>query len=452
MNAVSGQELIEQRGLQVGDEGQLLFDGCSLEKLAQTYGTPCYIYSENSIRRQCRAYVQSFQKEQVNFEVIYAGKAFLVKALCRILDEEGLGIDAASGGEIYTALNSHFPAQKIYFHGNNKSEDEIRYAITSDIGMIMIDNLYELEKVNQIAGELNKSVNIMLRVIPGVDTHTHAKIRTGQVDSKFGIPIGKLLEVFPQVLQKKHLVYQGLHCHIGSQLLEASYHLSAVGEMVQLIKKIADQYQVETHQLNLGGGLGVKYSQSDNRLDVSVFVNQLVDKVKEMCQKHEIKVPKILIEPGRSIVAEAGITLYRIGAIKDIPQMRKYLIVDGGMSDNMRPTLYDAQYEALLVNKFRQANNEKVTIAGKFCESGDILIKDIFLPKAENGDLLAVFTTGAYHYSMASNYNCIPKLPVILVNKGKSDYIVQRQTYQDMTRNEVLPVWMSHSNAKGNHN
>lgn len=433
---------LEQRGFDLDQNRELMFEKVRINEIAQKYDTPCYIYSENIIRKNCQEYILSFKNNNVDFEILYAGKAFLVKALCNILDEEGMGIDASSGGEIYTALAANFPAERIYFHGNNKSEKEIRFALENNIGTIMIDNLYELGLVNNIAKELNKKVHIMIRVIPGVDTHTHEKIRTGQVDSKFGFPISELENIFPAVMERDNLVYRGLHCHIGSQLLDVKYHLQAIVEMIHVIKKIEDKYEIKTNNLNLGGGLGVRYTRDDNPVPINIFVNSIINKVKDVCDEYKVSLPKILIEPGRSIVAEAGITLYRIGAIKEITGLRKYLIVDGGMADNPRPSLYDAKYEALIVDRLESNKTELVTIAGKFCESGDILIKNIELPRAESGDLIILFTTGAYHYSMANNYNGIPRPPVVLVNEGKHGLMVNRETYQDVINNHVIPDWL----------
>lgn len=436
------KKALERKGFELDENGRLMFERVAIEKIAQHYKTPCYIYSENIIRTNCQEYSMSFKNNKVDYEILYAGKAFLVKALCNILDEEGFGIDASSGGEIYTALAANFPAERIYFHGNNKSENEIRFALENNIGTIMVDNLYELNLIDKVAEELKKKVNIMIRVIPGVDTHTHEKIRTGQVDSKFGFPISELENIFPSVLKKDNLVYKGLHCHIGSQLLDVQYHLQATIEMVQVIKKIEDKYNIKTDNLNLGGGLGAKYTSDDEPIPINIFVENIINKVKSVCRENNVELPKILIEPGRSIVAEAGITLYRIGAIKEIQGLRKYLLVDGGMADNPRPSLYDAKYEALIINRLQDSATENVTIAGKYCESGDILIKNIELPRAESGDLIIFLTTGAYHYSMANNYNGIPRPPVVLVNKGNHGLIVRGETYQDVIRNHVLPDWL----------
>jgi len=432
---------INRDGFSVNKSGNLEFDRCDLVKLAQKYGTPCYIFSENIIRKKCREYVTAFSRRNINFEVIYAGKAFLVKALCNILKEEGLSLDVASGGELYTALSTDFPPAKIFFHGNNKSQEEVEYALKEKVGTVMIDNESELEAIEQLAEKLNTKVKIMLRVTPGIDTHTHKYIQTGQVDSKFGISIHKVPDFMKEVLSKKHLIYDGLHCHLGSQIFDLSPYVLAVREMVKLIKKIKSLSGIDSTNLDLGGGLGVKYLESDTPPSIEYFVNLMVDTLENEAIKNDIPRPKILIEPGRSIIGEAGITIYTIGAIKEITGLKKYLIVDGGMTDNPRPILYDAKYEAVILDKIDTTPQEILTIAGKCCESGDILIKDLKLPLAALGDLLVVFSTGAYHYSMSSNYNGLPRPAVVLVNNGKSGLMVQRETYADLVKNDTIPEW-----------
>jgi len=433
---------INREGFSLNNSGNLEFDRCELVKLAQKYGTPSYIFSETIIRKKCRQYVNAFSKRNIDFEVIYAGKAFLVKAMCNILKEEGLSLDVSSGGELYTALSAGFPPDKIFFHGNNKSKVEIEFALKEKVGTMMVDSEYELDLIDQIAESLNTKVRIILRVTPGIDTHTHKYIQTGQVDSKFGISIDRVPSFIKKILSKEHISYNGLHFHLGSQIFDLSSYVLAIKEMVKLMRKIKDLEGVDTLNLNLGGGLGVKYLESDLPPSIEYFVNLIVDNIENEVRKNNLIIPKILIEPGRSIVAEAGITLYTIGNTKEIPGVRKYLITDGGMADNPRPILYHAKYEAVLVNKIN--NNlpeEVVTIAGKCCESGDILIKDLKLPSAFVGDLLAVFTTGAYHYSMSSNYNRLPRPAVVLVNQGKDDVIVKKETYADIVRNDTIPEW-----------
>jgi len=429
---------IHREGFSINKAGKLEFDKSDLTNLSQKYGTPCYVYSKSIIRKKCREYIKSFSQRKVNFEILYAGKAFLVKAMCNILKEEDLSLDVSSGGELYTALSAGFPPEKIFFNGNNKSKEEIELAVKEKIGAITVDNEYELEMIEQIAERLKTQIKIMIRVTPGIDTHTHRYIQTGQVDSKFGISIDKVPDFMEKVLSKKHLIYTGLHCHIGSQIFDLSPYILAIREMVKLIKQVKNLWGIDTPNLNLGGGLGAKYLESDLPPSIEYFVNLIVDNLEREIAKNNLTMPRILVEPGRSIVAEAGITLYTIGAMKEIPGIRKYLIVDGGMADNPRPILYQAKYEAISVNKIdNNLPKEVVTIAGKCCESGDILIRDLKLPLASPGDLLAVFTTGAYHYSMSSNYNRLPRPAVILVNQGKTKIIVKRETYKDIVRNDI---------------
>jgi len=442
MNSNKMVSQINREGFSLNNSGNLEFDRCELVKLAQKYGTPCYIFSENIIRKKCREYVTAFSRRNINFEVNYAGKAFLVKALCSILKEEGLGLDVVSGGELYTALSADFPPEKIFFNGNNKSKEEIEFALKEKIGILIVDNEYELEAIEQLAEKLNIKVKIMLRVTPGVDTHTHKNIQTGQVDSKFGISINQVPDFMKEVLTKKHLIYEGIHCHIGSQIFDLSSYVLALEEMVKLMRKIKSLWGIDSLNLDLGGGLGVKYLESDTPPSIEYFVNLIVDTLEKETRKNDIPMPKILIEPGRSIIGEAGITIYTIGAIKEITGLKKYLIVDGGMTDNPRPILYNAKYEAVILDKIDTTSKEIVTIAGKCCESGDILIRNLKLPIASLGDLLVVFSTGAYHHSMASNYNGLTKPAVVLVNNGESDLIVERETYADLVKNDRMPKWL----------
>lgn len=433
---------INREGFSLNNSGNLEFDQCEIIKLAQKYKTPCYIFSETIIRKKCRQYVNAFSERNVTFEMLYAGKAFLVKAMCNILKEEGISLDVSSGGELYTTLSAGYPPDKIFFHGNNKSQEEIKFALKEKVGTMMVDSEYELDLIDQIAESLNTKAGIILRVTPGIDTHTHKYIQTGQVDSKFGISINRVPNFMKKVLSKKHISYNGLHFHLGSQIFDIFPYVLAIKEMVKLMRKIKDLWGIDTLNLNLGGGLGVKYLESDLPPSIENFVNLIVDSVENGVRKNNLIMPKILIEPGRSIVAEAGITLYTIGNIKEIPGVRKYLIIDGGMTDNPRPILYEAKYEGVLANKINSSLPEEVvTIAGKCCESGDILIKDLKLTSASTGDLLVVFTTGAYHYSMSSNYNRLPRPAVVLVNQGKNDLIVKRETYADIVRNDTVPEW-----------
>ena len=432
-----------REGFSIGESGNLAFDQCDLKEISKKYGTPCYIYSENLIRKKCREYKQAFTNNNIDFEILYASKAFLVKALARILHDEGMSLDVASAGEISIALSANFPAEKIFFHGNNKKKEEIAYALKKGIGTIMVDNESELETIEQMAETLNTKVKIIIRTTPGIDTHTHKHMQTGQVDSKFGISIDKLPAFMKKVLSKKHLVYDGLHFHLGSQIYDLSPYALAIEEVAKVIRKIKDLYAIDTPKLDLGGGLGVKYLASDRPPSIAYFINLVVAALRKEMTKNAIAMPRILIEPGRSIIGEAGITIYRIGTIKEIPGIKTYLLVDGGMTDNPRPILYDAKYDAVLLDKIDDEPVETVTIAGKCCESGDILIKDYKLPKASKDDLLVVFSTGAYQHSMASNYNGLTKPAVVLLNHGKSDLMVKRETYADLVKNDVIPEWFN---------
>jgi len=431
-----------REGFSLNESGNLAFDHCDLKKISQKYGTPCYIYSENLIRKKCREYIQAFSKRNIKFEILYASKAFLVKAMAHILNNEGLSLDIASAGELYIALSANFPPERIFFHGNNKSNEEIEFALKEKIGTIMVDNERELETIEQIAKKLNTDVKIIIRVTPGIDAHTHKHMTTGQIDSKFGISINKIPDFMKKVLSKEHLIYDGLHFHLGSQLFDLSPYSLAIEEMFKLIHQIKDLYHIDTPKLDLGGGLGVKYLESERPPSIESFVNLIANTLEKEVKKHSLNMPKILIEPGRSIVGETGITIYRIGTIKEIPGIKTYLLIDGGMTDNPRPILYDAKYDAVLLDKMDTPPDGKVTIAGKCCETGDILIKDLNLPKASPGDLLVVFSTGAYHHSMASNYNGLTKPAVVLLNNGKSDLIVKRETYADLVKNDKIPEWL----------
>ena len=441
MNREKKNIKINREGFSVNAAGNLTFDQCDLEVISKTYGTPCYVYAENIIRQRCREYKEAFSRNRVDHEILYASKAFLVKTMARILADEGMSLDVASAGEIAIALSGNFPPERIYFHGNNKSREEITYALEKGVGTLMVDNEAELATIAEIAKDLDIQAKVIIRVTPGIDTHTHKHIRTGQVDSKFGISIDKIPAFMAKVLSQKHLVYEGLHCHLGSQIYDLSPYTLAIEEMVKVIKKIKDLYGIETPKLDLGGGLGIKYLASDTPPTIAYFVDLLVKALRDEVEKQGIAMPKILIEPGRSIVGEAGITLYTIGTIKEIPGIKTYLLVDGGMPDNPRPILYDAKYEAAILGKPADAPTETVTIGGKCCESGDILIKNINLPKASKEDLLVIFSTGAYHHSMASNYNGLPKPAVVLVNKGQSGLMVKRETYADLVKNDRLPEW-----------
>jgi len=424
----------------VNNQNHLEISGCDAVELAKEFGTPLYVMDENLIRDNCRSYLNCIRGLHENSEVIYAGKAFLTMEMCRIINEEGLCLDVVSGGELYTALKAQFPAKRIYFHGNNKSYDELKMAIECGVGRIVVDNFYELELLRDLAKKYpGKRIKVLLRLTPGIEAHTHDYIKTGQLDSKFGFGIenGQALLAVESALSIKGLMLIGFHCHIGSQIFEEEPFRDAAKIMINFARTVKEKYGLETRELDFGGGFGIKYVDSDKPLPVKDYIGVLVSSVKEYCHKYDIPLPKLSIEPGRAIVGEAGTTLYTVGAIKDIPGIRKYVSVDGGMSDNIRPALYGAKYTAVVANKASNPSEQRVSIAGKCCESGDMLIWDIDLPEIEPGDILAVFCTGAYHYSMASNYNMTPKPAVIFVKDSVARLIVRRQTYEDLLNNEV---------------
>ena len=421
--------------LDISNSGNLEIGGCDLADIAQEFGTPAYVMDENAIRENCRVYVNAMKKHyDGNGLVLYASKALSCKALYRIVKEEGMGVDVVSGGELYTAVQAGFPAEKIYFHGNNKTVDELRLALDCGVGRIVVDNSTELDMLNRLASEKNKIVEIMFRIKPGIDAHTHSFIQTGQIDSKFGVALetGEADELIRRALKLEHIKIVGLHCHIGSQIFELDPFKLAAKTMLDLIGKLKDEYGLEIQELNLGGGYGIKYVKSDTPIDYDKYIEAISEEVNIHCKRLGIKRPFILMEPGRSIVAPAGLTLYTVGAVKKIPNVRTYVSVDGGMGDNPRYILYGSEYQAVLVKNPAGEPENTVTIAGKCCESGDILVHYAKLPKVEPGDLLAILATGAYNYSMASNYNRIPRPPVILAKDGKARLAVRRETYEDL--------------------
>ncbi|HBV89108.1 diaminopimelate decarboxylase [Desulfosporosinus sp.] len=425
----------------INQQGHLEIGGCDTVELAREFGTPLYIMDEAHIRDTCQQYHRSFVRGMENAEVIYASKAFLTLAMCRIIEEEGLGLDVVSGGELYTALQANFPVKNIYLHGNNKSKEELSMAINSGVGRIVVDNFYEMSLLNDLAKELNQQVDILLRITPGIEAHTHEYIQTGQIDSKFGFTLsdGTADQALDLVLDYSNLVVKGLHAHIGSQIFELDSYRHEVRIMIKYMASVYARRNCLLQELNLGGGFGIYYASGDEPAKISDYARTVQAAVEEACQSLNFPRPKIIVEPGRSIVGTAGITLYSIGSIKEIPGIRKYVAVDGGMTDNPRPSLYQARYEAVVANRSNEEATETVSITGKCCESGDMLIWDIDLPKINSGDLLAVLSTGAYNYSMSSNYNLLPRPEVILVKDGHGDVIVKRETHSDLLRNDVLP-------------
>ncbi|MCL0107809.1 diaminopimelate decarboxylase [Peptococcaceae bacterium] len=425
--------------MKVNERGNLEISGCDTVELAKEYGTPLYVIDEAYFRKLCREFYVSFN-ENCNSEVLYAGKALLTLAICKIVSDEGLSLDVVSGGELYTAMKAGFPMERVYFHGNNKSLEELKMAVENDIGAVIVDNIYELELLNTIADKMQKKVKILLRLTPGIEAHTHEYIKTGQIDSKFGLVIenGQAMDAVLKALDMKNIDLRGFHCHIGSQIFELAPYEGAAAVMLEFAKGVYEKTGFMAEVINFGGGLGIYYADGDKPPTVKQYADVLINAVKKNAADLVLPVPKIMVEPGRSIAGHSGITLYTVGAVKEIPGVRKYVAVDGGMNDNLRPALYEAKYEACIANKMNEQSSELVSIAGKCCESGDMLIWDILLPKAEPGDILAVFATGAYNYSMSMNYNRLPRPAMVMVKDGDARVIVKRETYDDIIRNDVI--------------
>jgi diaminopimelate decarboxylase len=437
--------------MRINEKGRLEIGGCDTVELARRFGTPLYLMDEDLIRRNCREYTGTLAAVCPNSLVVYAGKAFLTTAMCRLIDEEGMGLDVVSGGEIYTALKAGFPAGKMFFHGNNKSAAEIRMALDCGVGRFVVDSVSELELLEQLAAGVGRTAGIYLRVKPGIEAHTHHYIQTGQVDSKFGLGLadGQAMAFVKAALKLKHVELCGLHCHIGSQIFDLKPFQLAAAVMVDFLNEIKKKTGVVLKELDLGGGFGIRYVEEDTPYAVPEFLELIADTVKTKAQEHNLPLPKLLVEPGRSIVGEAGTTLYTVGTVKEVPGIRKYVAVDGGMMDNLRPALYEARYEAIIADRAADAAEELVSIAGKACESGDMLIRDIWLPRLERGDILAVLSTGAYHYTMSSNYNRFPRPPVIFVSGGEAHVVVERETYDDLLRKDVIPPRLQRDGEQG---
>ena len=413
----------------------LTIGGCDLTELAKRYGTPLYVIDEATLRGICKEYRQAF-KEYKNIKMMYACKALCTSAVIKILDEEGFGFDTVSAGEIYTVFKSGVDMSKVLFNGSNKSAREIELALEYKVGRFSVDNFYEAEMLHRLAGEKGITADILLRITPGIECHTHDYIQTGQTDSKFGLDLSQLDEIISLIRSKyKNLNLKGLHAHIGSQIFEQKSYYDEVGILACQIESIRKKYGIQLEEMNIGGGLGVKYTESDT----PPSVEELAKAVTEAMHKYAIEIPTIYLEPGRSIISPAGVTLYTAGSSKRVPNGRKYVALDGGMADNPRPSMYQAQYTAQVVNRLKSKDFETVTLAGRYCESGDILINDINLPKIEAGDIICIYNTGAYNYSMASNYNRVEKPAMVLVNNSQSDIIVYRETLDNLIANDNIP-------------
>ena len=424
----------------INEKGHLTIGSADTVELAKEFGTPVYVFDENEIRGNLRAFRSSVEENYGGRGLVcYASKAFSCKEIYRICKQEKVGIDVVSGGELYTALSVDFPAENIVFHGNNKTSDELKMAVENGVGRIVVDNLTELERLNAIASDAGKTVGIMLRIKPGVDAHTHDFIKTGQIDSKFGFALetGEAISAAKAALAMPSLRLRGLHCHIGSQIFDIGPFELAAQVMLELYKQIKDETGAELEELNLGGGFGIKYVDGDTPVPYGEYMKNVSAVVRAETEKLGLKMPFILIEPGRSVVGAAGLTLYTVGAVKNIPDIRTFVSVDGGMADNPRYALYKADYQVICANKANEEKNMTVTVAGKCCESGDLIQENTKLQTVEAGDILAVLSTGAYNYSMASNYNRIPKPPVVMVNNGEARVVVRRETYETVASCDI---------------
>lgn len=422
----------------VGPSGHLLVGGCDLVELAQKYGTPLYIMDIATIKNQCHSYIQDFNFPDLESEIIFASKAFISLAMCQLVEREGLSIDVSTGGELFIALSSGFPPEKIFFHGNNKSTEEIRYGLENRIGYFVVDNFQELEVLDSLCKSYSIKQKIMLRITPGIEASTHEYIQTGKIESKFGFDLhhGFAFKAVERAISSSNLILCGLHAHIGSQIFNLECYKRLIERMFGFIQDVRKRLNLDITCLNIGGGLGIKYIPQDKPPSIKYFSQVIYGAIKENEKKYGLKLEKIYLEPGRSIVGNSGVTLYTVGNIKEIPKVKTYLSVDGGMSDNIRPMLYKAKYSAFVANRMGLEDAPKKTycIAGKHCESGDVLIEEVLLPEVKVGDLIAIAVTGAYCYTMASNYNGQPKAGVVAVEDGKSWVWIERQRYQDLVK------------------
>ncbi|MDD5190435.1 MAG: diaminopimelate decarboxylase [Dehalococcoidales bacterium] len=422
----------------VNKDGHLEIGGCDATELARKFGTPLYIYDEHTLRAKCREFKEEFGKRYPDIGVIYASKAYSNAAILQIVNEEGLGLDVVSGGELGIARMAKFPMKRVYFHGNNKSLPELEMALKYKVGRIVVDNFYELEMLGKLAQEKDVKPSILLRITPGVDPHTHTYTSTGTIDSKFGFPLPLKEEAVARALKIKSLDLVGLHFHIGSRITETAPYLESVKFILKFAAEMRKQYGFELKELNTGGGYDVRYTLDEKPPAFGEFAEKITTTIKNECKKWHMDIPHLVVEPGREIVAQSGVALYQIGVVKEIPGVRTYVAVDGGMGDNIRPALYNARLEAVIANRMKAKMAGKVTICGKFCESGDILIKDIELPEMKAGDILALNGAGAYAIPESMNYNAFFRPPVILVKDGKSRLIRRRETLEDITRCDVM--------------
>lgn len=417
----------------------LYIGGCDMLDLAGKYGTPLYVIDEETLRSVCNDYKKAFVKYP-HTKMMYASKALCTSAITKLLDSEGFGFDAVSIGEIYTILKSGVSLEKVLFNGNNKTEEELDFAIKNGIGRISVDNFAEVDLISKVAGRYDKNVDVLLRITPGIECHTHEYIKTGQLDSKFGFDLSQVDDVITKIItEHNNIKIRGLHAHIGSQIFEPKCFHDEIEVLIKEISRVDKKFNIILDEINIGGGLGVKYVDSDVPPSINEIADVIIKSLEQHVEIYGTEPPTLYIEPGRSVISTSGVTLYTIGSMKQVPNMTKYVTVDGGMADNPRPSMYQAEYFAEIANDITGRPEEKVTVAGRFCESGDILINGITLPEPETGDILCVYNTGAYNYSMASNYNRVEKLAMVLVNNAQSDIIVNRETLEDLISHDVIP-------------
>ena len=421
------------------ENGELNISGIGVSELKAQYGTPLYVYDENMLVNQCRTFINNFKSSKFNTEVLYASKAFSCLEVLRIASREGLGVDVVSLGEIHTAYKAGYDMKRAYFHGNNKTREELQYALEVGVGTIVIDNDYEYEMINEIVRESGNTVDVLLRINTGIDAHTHEYIKTAKDDSKFGYSVydETIYDLIADINNQSNLNFVGFHSHIGSQIFEKTSFFEAVKVVMEFTKKVQERLGLTISVLNLGGGFGVYYTEEDRPFELAEFLREYIEVVERESDNFGLDLTKVVIEPGRSLTCNAGSTLYSVGGVKKTFAGREYVFVDGGMADNPRYALYKAKYEAMLANKMSEEADTTYTVAGKCCESGDMLVMDANLPKAEQGDLLLVSSTGAYNYSMSSNYNRLPKLPVVFVKDGSSRLVVKGETLEDLIRQDI---------------
>ena len=435
----STNQLLKPITLKTNDNGNLSIGGCDLTELAEKYGTPLYVLDEETIRAVCRDYKKAFSKYE-KVRMMYASKALCTMGTSVLISSEGFGFDVVSGGEIYTLHKAGIDMSNVLFNGNNKSIDELNLALDLGVGRISVDNFLELSLLNELAKSKNLVANILLRITPGIECHTHEYIQTGHLDSKFGFDLTQIDEAVDLILNTySNLKLHGLHAHIGSQIFETKVYHDEIEILIKELSRLDEKFNLKLDEINIGGGLGVKYTEKDVPPSTYEIADVIINSLNENIQKYKIEPPTVFLEPGRSVISTAGVTLYTLGSSKQVPQGKKYVAVDGGMADNIRPAMYEAEYIAQIANKPDFELSQNVTIAGRFCESGDILIKDINLPEIEEGDILCVFNTGAYNYSMASNYNRVQKPAMVLVNNSQSDIIVNRETLEDLISKDIVP-------------